>query len=137
MITWGVPGNNATAAATDEREAFATFDALLHERNTDTHQLDLIHYQYGSALFTAGQMERAAQEFLAAAAVPGAEASQATMARLRAAQALDLAGKRKDAVTQYQAVLARPNVYDSQDEARRGLREPYHQSEQKKQEDEN
>ncbi|HYX42491.1 MAG TPA: hypothetical protein VE821_12375, partial [Pyrinomonadaceae bacterium] len=36
--------NNATAAATDEREAFATFDALLHERNTGAHQLDLIHY---------------------------------------------------------------------------------------------
>jgi tetratricopeptide (TPR) repeat protein len=130
--------NNVTAAATDEREAFAIFDALLHERNTDTHQLDLIHYQYGSALFTAGQMEHAAQEFLAAAAVPGAEGSQATMARLRAAQALDLAGKRKDAVTQYQAVLARPNVYDSQDEARRGLREPYHvKTEEKKQDEEN
>ena len=133
--------NNTAAAETYEREAFGIFDALLHERNprdTATHQLDLIHYQYGSVLFTAGQTERAAQEFLAAAAAPGAEASQATLARLRAAQALDLAGKRKDAVAQYQAVLARPNVYDSQDEAKQGLREPYHiKTEQKKQDNEN
>ena len=133
--------NNKPAAETYEREAFGIFEGLLHEHNTRdaaTHQLDLIHYQYGAALFTAGQMERAAQEFLAAAAAPGAEASQATMARLRAAQALDLAGKRKDAIAQYQAVLARPNVYDSQDEAKQGLRAPYHlKTEEKKQDDEN
>jgi len=133
--------NNKPAAETYEREAFGIFEGLLREHNTRdaaTHQLDLIHYQYGAALFTAGQMERAAQEFLAAAAAPGAEASQATMARLRAAQALDLAGKRKDAIAQYQAVLARPNVYDSQDEAKQGLRAPYHlKTEEKKQDDEN
>jgi 23S rRNA A1618 N6-methylase RlmF len=48
-----------------------------------------------------------------------------TRARLRHAQALDLAGRRDEAVTQYKAVLARPNVYDSHEDARRGLKEPY------------
>ena len=48
-----------------------------------------------------------------------------TRARLRAAQALDVAGRREEAVTQYKAVLARPNVYDSHEDARRGLKEPY------------
>jgi hypothetical protein len=131
---------NATAVAAYEREAFSIFDALLHDRDARAaavRQLDLIHYQYGEALFTAGQTEHAAREFLAAAAVAGAEANLATMARLRAAQALDLAGKRNDALAQYQAVLARPNVYDSQDEAKRGLRAPYHPTEQKRQDDEN
>lgn len=113
----------ASASAATEREAFSIFDALLRDRAA--RQLDLIHFQYGEALFVAGQYERAAKEFLAAANLPGAEANQATLARLRAAQTLDLAGKRQEAVAQYKLVLARPNVYDSLEEARRGLQSPY------------
>ena len=132
---------NTTAASAYEREAFGIFDALLHERDARAagvvRQLDLIHYQYGEALFTAAQAEHAAREFLSAATVAGAESNLATMARLRAAQALDLAGKRNDALAQYQTVLARPNVYDSQAEAQRGLRAPYHKTEQKRQADDN
>jgi hypothetical protein len=113
----------AQASAATEREAFAIFDALLRERSA--RQLDQIHFQYGEALFVAGQYERAAKEFLAASSVAGAEPNQATLARLRAAQTLDLAGRREEAVAQYKLVVARPNVYDSLEEARRGLREPY------------
>jgi hypothetical protein len=121
-------GGDAASVSNTEREAFAIFDGLLRDRATRdaaARQLDLIHFQYGEALFVAGQLERAAKEFLAAAAVPNAEANQATLARLRAAQTLDLAGKRADALAQYKLVAARPNVYDSLEEARRGLREPY------------
>src|ERR671920_1939022 len=77
------------------------------------------------ALLVAGQAERAAKELAAAAAVPGAEASMVTRARLRAAQALDVAGRREEAMTQYKAVLALPNVYDSHEDAKRGIKEPY------------
>lgn len=133
--------NNTKDAEAHEREAFAIFAALLHDRDArdaGLREFDEIHYQYGEALFTAGQMERAAQEFMAAATAPGAEANLQTLARLRAAQALDLAGRRKDALAQYNAVLARPNVYDSQAEARQGLREPYRvKSKEKKQDEEN
>ncbi len=121
-------GGDAASVANTEREAFAIFDSLVRDRaarDAAARQLDLIHFQYGEALFVAGQFERAAKEFLAAAAVPNAEVNQATLARLRAAQTLDLAGKRDDALAQYKLVLARPNVYDSLEEARRGLREPY------------
>jgi hypothetical protein len=114
---------DAASVSNTEREAFAIFDSLVRERAA--RQLDLIHFQYGEALFVAGQFERAAKEFLAAAAAPNAEANQATLARLRAAQTLDLAGRRQDALAQYNLVVARPNVYDSLEEARRGLREPY------------
>ena len=48
-----------------------------------------------------------------------------TRARLRAAQALDVAGKRDDALAQYKTVLALPNVFDSHEDAKRGLKEPY------------
>ncbi|HZH32362.1 MAG TPA: hypothetical protein VEY11_16475 [Pyrinomonadaceae bacterium] len=118
----------AASSANTEREAFAIFERLLNDRATRdaaARQLDLIHFQYGEALFVAGQFERAAREFIAAATTPNAEANQATLARLRAAQTLDLAGKRADALAQYKLVAARPNVYDSLEEARRGLREPY------------
>jgi hypothetical protein len=109
-------------------EAFAVFDSLLapaHGPNAPKVPLDLVHYNYGDALLVAGQSERAAKELAAAAAVPGADASMVTRARLRHAQALDLAGKREEALTQYKAVLARPNVYDSHEDAKRGLKEPY------------
>jgi hypothetical protein len=120
--------NRAAEAASAEREAFAAFDALLHDRSTrdaSARSLDLIHYRYGEALLVAGQPERAAREFLAVTTIGGAEQSLVTMAHLRAAQALDLTGKRNDAVAQYRIVVSRPNVYDSQDEAKAGLREPY------------
>src|SRR5215210_4319312 len=119
---------NPEAAKKTESEAFAVFDSLLapaHGTGAPKVPLDLVHYNYGDALLVAGQAERAAKELAAAAAVPGAEASMVTRARLRHAQALDLAGRREEAVTHYRAVLARPNVYDSHEDARRGLKEPY------------
>jgi hypothetical protein len=118
----------STEAATARREALSIFEELL--RSTSTREaaarsLDLIHFRYGEALVQSGQPEVAAREFLAATSVAGAEANLATMAHLRAAQSLDLAGKRNEALSQYKAVLSRPNVYDAHEEAKQGLREPY------------
>lgn len=123
---------NPAEAAKIEQEAFATFESLLNEKSSRgavARQIDQIHFQYAEALYTAGQMERAAREFVAAAATPNAEATLATMAHLRAAQSLDLAGKRADAVAQYKAVLARPDVYKAHDAAAQGLKEPYRKRE--------
>ena len=120
--------SHTTATTTTENEALATFDSLLKDkavRNTAARAFDLIHFKYGEALMTAGQYDRAAKEFLAAADLPGAQQGLATMAHLYAARALDLAGKRNDAVTQYRAVLARPNVYDAHDQAQSGLKEAF------------
>jgi hypothetical protein len=120
--------NHSTATTAAETEAFATFESLLRDkavRDTAARAFDLIHFKYGEALMTAGQYERAAKEFLASADVTGAQQGLATMAHLYAARALDLAGKRNDAVTQYRAVLARPNVYDAHDQAQAGLKEAF------------
>jgi hypothetical protein len=120
--------NHVDAAAVTEKEAFATFEELLHDKNvrdTAARAMDLIHFKYGEALLTAGQSERAAKEFLATTTVPKAEPGLVTMAYLNAAHAFDLAGKRNDALTQYKAVLARPNVFDSHDLAEKGLRQPF------------
>jgi hypothetical protein len=62
---------------------------------------------------------------VAASDAPGAQQGLATMAHLYAARALDLAGKRNDALSQYRVVLARPNVYDAHEQAQTGLKEVY------------
>lgn len=111
-----------------EKEAFATFDEVLRDRNvrdSAARALDLIHFKYGEALLIAGYHDRAAKEFLAATKVDRAEAGLVTMAHLYAARSYDVAGKRDEAVAQYKEVLARPNVYDAHDEAKKGLRQAY------------
>ncbi len=120
--------NDLAAAAQAEKEAFATFDELLRDKNmreVAVRALDLIHFKYGEVLFTAGQNERAAKEFLMTTKVNKAEPGLVTMAHLYAGRAYDLSGKRDEALTQYKEVLARPNVYDAHDEARKGLKQPY------------
>ena len=111
-----------------EKEAFATFDELLRDRNARdaaSRALDLIHFKYGEVLLLAGYHERAAKEFLATTKVERAEQGLVTMAHLYAARAYDAGGKRDEALSQYKAVLARPNIYDSHDAAKRGLQKAY------------
>lgn len=111
-----------------EKEAFATFDEMLRDRDvreTAGRALDLIHFKYGEALSTAGYHERAAKEFLATTRVDHAEPGLVTMAHLYAARAYDVAGKREEALTQYKEVLSRPNVYDAHEEAKRGMKQAY------------
>ena len=115
-------------AAEAEKEAFATFDEVLRDRNMRdiaARALDLIHFKYGEVLMTAGNHDRAAKEFLATTAVKGAEPGLITMAHLYAARCYDVAGKRDEALAQYKEVLARPNIYDAHDEAKKGLRQAY------------
>jgi tetratricopeptide (TPR) repeat protein len=116
------------AAVQAEKEAFATFDEVLRDRNvrdSAVRALDLIHFKYGEALLIAGYNDRAAKEFLAATKVERAEAGLVTMAHLYAARSYDVAGKREEAVAQYKEVLARPNIYDAHDEAKKGLQKAY------------
>ena len=111
-----------------EKEAFATFDDLLRDRSvreTSSRALDLIHFKYGEALSVAGLQDRAAKEFLATTKVDHAEPGLVTMAYLYAGRSFDVAGKREEALTQYKQVLARPNVYDAHEGAKKGLKEPY------------
>jgi tetratricopeptide (TPR) repeat protein len=120
--------NRVKEAAPMESEAVITFETMLHERSAAgvaPRALDLIHSRYGEALLLMGQAERAAREFLAATTVKGADAGTVSRAHLRAAQALDLAGLRTEALAEYRVVLSRANIYDSYDQAHRGQKDPY------------
>jgi tetratricopeptide (TPR) repeat protein len=119
---------NLDAAAKAEKEAFATFDDLLRDRaarEAAARSLDLIHFKYGEVLLSAGQPDRAGREFIAVTKVERADEALVTMAHLNAGKSLDLSGKREDALAQYKQVLARPNVFDAHDEAKKGLRQPF------------
>jgi hypothetical protein len=120
--------NDVPGALQAEKEAFETFDEVIRDRNVREaagRALDLVHFKYGEALLTAGYNERAAKEFLSATKVAQAEPGLVTMAHLYAARAYDVAGKRDDALTQYKEVLARPNIYDAHEEAKRGMKQAY------------
>jgi tetratricopeptide (TPR) repeat protein len=119
---------DVAGAVQAEKEAFETFDEVLRDRNVREaagRALDLIHFKYGEALLTAGVNDRAAKEFLAVTKVDRAEPGLVTMAHLYAARAFDVAGKRDEALAQYKEVLARPNVYDAHEEAKRGMKQAY------------
>src|SRR5882762_9134674 len=123
--------NRIKEAAALETEAVSAFDLLLRERSASgapARALDLVHFRYAEALLLLGRPEQAAKEFLAATIVNGAEPGVVTRAHLRAAQAFDLAGKRDEALAEYRIALSRPNIYDSLEQARRGLKEPYKQT---------
>ncbi len=105
-------------------DAYAIFESLLKDPSTASAH-DLINYQYAEALAHEKEYKRAAAVFLAISQTKEGDANLATISLLRAAQVYDLAGARKDAIAQYKAVLARPNVYDSRQQAEKGLNRPY------------
>ncbi len=112
-------------------EAFAIYEELLQSADAGK-AIDLIHYQYAEALASAQQFERAAEQFLAVLKTAKAEPGLMTWSLLRAAQVYDLAGKRPEALAQYRLVLSRPNVYDTREQAERGLKQPFKEREKKR-----
>jgi tetratricopeptide (TPR) repeat protein len=125
----------ATLLVTMKRqpEAYAAFESLLKDPQAAP-AIDLVHYQYAEALAAAKDYKPAVSQFLAASKAENAEANLATLALLRAAQVYDQAGQRAEAVAQYKAVLARPNVYDSRMQAEKGLKQPFVQKDKKESE---
>jgi hypothetical protein len=116
----------ASALVTLKRldEAYAVFDGLLKDPVAASAR-DLIHYQYAEALARNLEHKRAAAEFTAVCQIDKGDPSLATVSRLRAAQMCDLAGNRQEAIAHYREVLARPNVYDTKQQAERGLNRPF------------
>src|SRR5262249_13080426 len=111
-------------------EAYAVFESLLKDPSAAS-SLDLINYQYAEALARNKEYKRAAAGFIAVNQVQGVDANLATISRLRAAQMCDLAGERQEAIAHYNVVLTRPNVYDTKQQAEKGLNKPFIAKEKK------
>jgi tetratricopeptide (TPR) repeat protein len=104
-------------------DACAIFESLLQYKSANAE--DLIRYQYGEALVVSREYLRAAEQFLAVTKAANADPDLVSWAFLRAGQALDLGGKRDEAINQYRQALARPNIYDSREQALRCLKKPF------------
>jgi predicted Zn-dependent protease len=105
-------------------EAYATFESLLKDE-TAAAVADLVRFKYAEALAANKEYGRAAEQFIAVPQNKNAPAEMTTIALLRAGQVYDLAGRRNEAIAQYKAVLARANIYDSHEQAERGLKQAY------------
>ncbi|HXD30337.1 MAG TPA: hypothetical protein VN643_04430 [Pyrinomonadaceae bacterium] len=123
--------NKANKVAVDDgaqEGAFGVFESLLNDKavaETAAGALDLIHFEYGEALLRAGRYQKAAEQFMLATKVEGADQALATMAHLFAGRALDASNQREQALAQYRVVLSRPDVFEAHDEAQKGLRDPF------------
>lgn len=113
------------------KEAYGIYEELLKSEASGK-ATDLIHYQYAEALAEGQDYEHAAEHFLAATRTPKAEPGLVTWSLLRAGQVYDLAGRRTDALAQYKSVISRPNVYDTREQAERGLKQPFREKEKRK-----
>lgn len=111
-------------------DAFTQFETMLKDASAAP-VADLVRFKYAEALASQKQFVRAAEQFMAVPQLKTAQPDLATISLLRAAQVYDLAGQRPQALTQYKAVLARPNVYDSREQAERGLKQVYVEREKK------
>jgi tetratricopeptide (TPR) repeat protein len=117
------------------KEAYVLYEELLKSEDAGK-VADLIHYQYAEALAGGQEYEKAAEHFLAVSKAPKAEVGLVTWSLLRAGQVYDLAGRRNEALAQYKSVMTRPNIYDTREQAERGIKEPFREREKKKEGDE-
>jgi tetratricopeptide (TPR) repeat protein len=105
-------------------EGLKVFEGLTADPRAAAYR-DIIEYQFGGALFAQGRADDAAKHFTAVIGTPNANRDLISLAHLKLGQTHDLGGRREAALDEYKTVLARPNVYDSHDQAKNGTKKPY------------
>jgi hypothetical protein len=106
-------------------EAYTVFDRLANEERARAEAGDYVAFSHAEALRLGTRYELAAERYADVWSYKGADADLVTLARLGAGQALDAAGKRKEALAHYRVVAQRPDVLDSRKKAERYLKAPY------------
>ncbi len=106
------------------QESYRIFDQVLKDGSM-AKVVDFVHYQYALTLMGQKQYKEAVDHFRSVITQPGANKELVTLSYLKAGQLLDILQQRNDAVSQYQAVLQRENVFDSHDQAKKYLKIAY------------
>jgi tetratricopeptide (TPR) repeat protein len=106
-------------------EGAQTFSDLLKDERIAQIATDLIHYQWAESLMRGGDSTAAIDHYKEMIKWPKAEKSLVSQAHLHLGQALDLAGKRTEAIAEYQIVLKRENIFDSHKQAKEYIAKPY------------
>jgi hypothetical protein len=108
--------------ADEGNRAFA--DMLKDERIVQA-ATDLINYQWAENLTVKGDYAAAIERYNSVKQWQKSEPGLVSLAHLHAGQALDMLGKREEAVAEYQAVLKREKIFDSHKLAAQYVKKPY------------
>ena len=106
-------------------EGDKAFAALLGSEHVAKAALDLVNYQWGESMSARGNDAAAVEKYREVIRWPKSDKSLVTLAHLRAGQALDVLGKRDEAISEYQVVMKRDKVFDSRKQASEYLKAPY------------
>ncbi|HKV39823.1 MAG TPA: hypothetical protein VJX67_11475 [Blastocatellia bacterium] len=116
-----------------KQEGEQAYADLLKDPRTAAVATDLVNYQWGESLREAGDSAGAIPHYDRVVQWAKADPGLVSLSHLHAGQSFDSLGKRKEAISQYQIVLARENVFDSHDKAREYLDAPYAQGQRDRQ----
>jgi len=106
-------------------EGAQTYGGLLKDSRIAQMATDLVNYQWGQSLVAAGDYVTAITKYNAVKRWPKSDTDLVSLAHLNSALALDALGKRNEAVSEYETVLKRENVYDSHKQASQYVKKPY------------
>jgi tetratricopeptide (TPR) repeat protein len=106
-------------------EGSQAYAGLLKDNRIAQVATDLINYQWGLSLTAAGDYATAITKYNEVKRWPKSDPDLVSLAHLNSALALDAVGKRTEAVTEYETVLKRENVYDSHKQASQYVKKPY------------
>ena len=106
-------------------EGNRAFADMLKDERIAQAAADLINYQWAENLTAIGDYAGAVERYNAVKRWPKSEPSLVSLSHLHAGQALDLLGKRDEAVAEYQIVLKREKVFDSHKLAAQYVKKPY------------
>jgi tetratricopeptide (TPR) repeat protein len=110
----------------DRAEVLHIFESLISKEGKQ--ESPNIQFRYGESLMLLGNSVGASKQFQAIVNATNSQPSIRLLSQLRLAQSLDLLGQRNEALLQYRLVLKSSSNKQIQDEARRGLHEPFKQS---------
>lgn len=105
-------------------DGFKVFEGLVADERAANYR-DIIEYQFGDALLAQNRPDDAAKHFTAVIENKTSTRDLVSLAHLRLGQSHDLGGRRDAALAEYKTVLARPNVYDSHDQAKNATKKPF------------
>jgi hypothetical protein len=106
-------------------EGAAAFAALLKNEQIAQTAGDHINYQWGESLMGAGDFVTAIERYREVTRWAKSDKALVSLSHLHAGQALDALGKREEALSEYQTVLKRENIFDAHKLANEYVKKPY------------
>ncbi|HJQ68791.1 MAG TPA: hypothetical protein VKA70_07455 [Blastocatellia bacterium] len=106
-------------------EANRAFADMLKDERISQAATDLINYQWAENLTARGEYAAAIERYAVVKKWPKSEPGLVSLAHLHAGQALDMLGKREEAVAEYHIVLKREKIFDSHKLAAQYVKKPY------------